>query len=101
MEALEKKHSDLIAGLGKEIRTLADRVTHLEAREAMLIVEAKAAASTAASVAASAHLSELSRQVGILDERTRKPDGQATHSNMVNDKVPGDNRLLNDPSHRP
>lgn len=68
--ALEKKHGDLIEKLDASLRQIADRMTALEAREAILVAEAKAAAATAASVAVSAHVGDLARRVGALDERT-------------------------------
>ena len=72
--ALEQRHGELIASIQKELRELADRVTKLEAREVLLIAEAKAAAATAASIASSGHLADLARQVGALEERTRRSD---------------------------
>jgi hypothetical protein len=77
---LERKHGDLIEALDKQVRTLASRLDRLEAREDLLIVEAKAAAATAASVASTGHLADLARQVGILEERTRVVDGVAVRS---------------------
>jgi hypothetical protein len=78
---LEKRHGDLIERLGKDVQALADRLTRMESREEVLIVEARAAAATAASVAASGHLAELARQVGALQERTKRIDGQG--SNLI------------------
>jgi predicted RNase H-like nuclease (RuvC/YqgF family) len=62
---LETKHTSLIEAQAREIQQLKDRVTRLEAREEILIAEAKAAA------AASQHIAELARHVGAMDERTR------------------------------
>jgi hypothetical protein len=78
------------------VRTLASRLDRLEAREDLLIVEAKAAAATAASVASTGHLADLARQVGILEERTRvdslavrsiseKPINTADHDRSAQD----------------
>jgi hypothetical protein len=74
--ALEKKHGDLIEALDKEVRNLITRVATLESREDILVTEAKAAAATAASVASSAHLADLARHIGALEERVRRVDGQ-------------------------
>ena len=72
---LEEKHSALIEAQAKEIQALKDRVTRLEAREEVLIAEAKGAAAAAASAAASLHVAELARHVGAIDERTRRLGG--------------------------
>jgi type IV pilus biogenesis protein CpaD/CtpE len=69
--SLEKKHTDLIEAQAKEIQALKDRVTKLEAREEILIAEAKGAAAAAASAVASHHVADLARQMGAMDERTR------------------------------
>jgi hypothetical protein len=69
---LGEKHTALIEAQADEIQTLKDRVTHLEAREEILIAEAKGAAAAAASAVASQHVAELARHVGALEERTRQ-----------------------------
>jgi type IV pilus biogenesis protein CpaD/CtpE len=69
---LETKHTALIEAQAKEIQSLKDRVTRLEAREEVLIAEARGAAAIAASAAASHHVADLARRVGALDERTRR-----------------------------
>ena len=61
----------LIEAQAKEIATLKERVTRLEAREEVLVAEARGAAAAAASGAASQHTSDLSRRLGILEERTQ------------------------------
>jgi hypothetical protein len=68
---LGEKHTALLEAQAKEIQDLKDRVTKLEAREEILIAEAKGAASAAASVVASHHVADLARHVGALDERMR------------------------------
>jgi hypothetical protein len=65
---LEKKHGALIEALSKEIQALKDRVTRLEAREEVLIAEAKGAAAAAATQ----HIASLARDIGAIDERTRR-----------------------------
>jgi type IV pilus biogenesis protein CpaD/CtpE len=69
---LGEKHTALLEAQAKEIQDLKDRVTRLEAREEVLIAEAKGAAAVAASAVASQHVAELARQVGAMDERTRQ-----------------------------
>jgi len=59
----------LIEAQAKEIQVLKDRVARLEARDEILIAEAKGAA--AASAVASQHIADLARRVGAMDERTR------------------------------
>lgn len=68
---LEAKLTAIIEAQAKEIQRLKDRVTKLEAREEVLIAEAKGAAAAAASAVASQHVAEIARQVGAMDERTR------------------------------
>jgi type IV pilus biogenesis protein CpaD/CtpE len=68
---LEAKHTALFEAQAKEIQGLKDRMTKLEAREEILIAEARGAAYAAASAAASQHVADVARQVGALDERTR------------------------------
>lgn len=65
---LEKTHGEIIEEQARKIKLLEDRVTKLEAREEMLIVKAQAAAGAAASTA----MAELARQIGALEERTKR-----------------------------
>ncbi len=44
----------------------------MRAREGMLIAEAKGAAAAVGSAAAAQHVSDVSRRLGILEERTRQ-----------------------------
>jgi hypothetical protein len=62
---LETKHTALIEAQAKEIQALRERVAKLEAREEVLIAEAKDAAA-AASAVASQHVAELARHVGAM-----------------------------------
>ena len=73
--SLETKHTALIEAQAREIQDLKDRVTRLEAREGILIAEAKGAAAAAASAVASQHVADIARQVGASEERTRQPRG--------------------------
>ena len=72
---LEKKHGAILAVQTSEIQGIKDRLNKLEeyvrAREDILVAEAKGAAAAVASQVASNHVSELSRLVGALEERTR------------------------------
>ena len=73
---LEKSHRELIDKQGQDIQALKDRLTRLEesvkAREEILIAEAKGAAASVGSAAAAQHVSDVSRRLGILEERTRE-----------------------------
>lgn len=62
---LEKKH-------GASIENLDQRTSRLEAHEPLLIAEAKTAAATAASIAATQHVADLARRVGTLEEQVRQ-----------------------------
>jgi type IV pilus biogenesis protein CpaD/CtpE len=73
--ALEAKHTALFESQAREIQGLKDRLTKLEAREEILIAEAKGAAAAAASVVASQHVADLARHIGALDERMRQLRG--------------------------
>ncbi|HJS86227.1 MAG TPA: hypothetical protein VJ779_12280 [Acetobacteraceae bacterium] len=66
----EASFSALIEAQAKEIQALKDRVARLEAREEVLIAEAKGAAATAASAVTSQHVASLAREIGVIDERT-------------------------------
>jgi type IV pilus biogenesis protein CpaD/CtpE len=68
----EAKFTTLIEAQAKEIQALKDRVTKLEARQEILIAEAKGTAASAASVVASQHVAELARHIGAMDERIRR-----------------------------
>ena len=59
---VEDKHGALI-------ENLKNRVLHLEAREVVLIAEAKAAASAAASAVSAQHVADLARRLGVLEEQ--------------------------------
>jgi len=48
------------------------RILQREADKRELVTEAKAAAATAARAAASAHLTDLARQVGVMQEQMRR-----------------------------
>ena len=62
---VEDKHGALI-------ENLKNRVLHLEAREVVLIAEAKAAASAAASAVSAQHVADLARRLGVLEEQVRQ-----------------------------
>ena len=72
---LEKKHGAILEAQATEIQAIKDRLTrleeHVKAREDILVAEAKGAAATVASQVASQHIAELSRMLGVLQERTR------------------------------
>ncbi len=68
---LEKKHGALIEANTEDIRALADRLTRLEAREAIMVAEAKRAAASLAAEAAARPVGDLYRRIGILEERLR------------------------------
>ena len=67
---LEAKHGRLIEGLQAELQRLGERVARLEAREDLLIAEAKAAAAAAATQVSIASISDVARRIGRLEERT-------------------------------
>lgn len=67
---LEEKQAKAIAGLQDQINDLTTRVTKLETRDEVLIARAEAAAGMAAMGAATASMSDISRRVGALEERT-------------------------------
>lgn len=54
---------------GALIKELGERQSRSEAREEILVAKAEAAAATAASVAASQHVSDLARRLGNLEAR--------------------------------
>ena len=71
---LEAKHGKAIETLAAEVEKLKDRVTSLEAREEVIIVEAKAAASGAATQVAIASVSDIARRIGRLEERSERSE---------------------------
>jgi hypothetical protein len=72
---LENKHGALIETQANQIQALQDRLTKLEARiearEEILVAEAKGAAGSVASMVASQHIAEISRRLGVMEERSR------------------------------
>jgi hypothetical protein len=66
---LERKLGAIIEKQAAEIQQLKDRVTKLEAREEILVAEAKGAAAAVASTVASQHVAAISLSVGRLQGR--------------------------------
>lgn len=69
---LEAKQGAAIEKLAAELDALKTRVVRLETREELVITEARAAASAAASHVVVASFSDVSRRVGMLEERTAR-----------------------------
>ena len=67
LAGLEEKHEKALAALRAEVDDLKARVTRLEAREDIVIAEARAAAGTAAGMAATGYMSDIARRVGFLE----------------------------------
>lgn len=65
--ALDEKYRKAFDKLTADIEGLKERVTRLEAREDVVIVEAKAAAGAAASQVAIASVSDLAVRIGRLE----------------------------------
>jgi len=76
LSRVEKRH-------GSAIDDLKDRTARLEAREPALIAEAKMASATAASAAATQHVAELSRRVGVLEEQVRQLTGTTPRKRLT------------------
>jgi hypothetical protein len=72
---LEKKHGALIEGNAEDIKAMGDRITrleaHVEARERIMVAEAKGAAAALAAEAAARPVGDIYRRLGILEERLR------------------------------
>ena len=66
----EAKQGQAIETLAAEVSTLKERVTRLEAREDVIIAEARSAASAASTQVAIASVSDIARRVGRLEERS-------------------------------
>lgn len=69
---LEVKHGKAIEKLEVRIDELRDRVTRLETRQEIVIVEANDAARTAATQVAIASVSDMARRIGRLEERSEQ-----------------------------
>jgi hypothetical protein len=71
--SLDKTHRLIIDKQAEEIQALKDRLTnlevHVEAREQIMVAEAKAAASAVASAVASQHVAGLAQSLGRLQGR--------------------------------
>jgi hypothetical protein len=80
---LEEMHGKLIENQSQRIEELIGRITRLEAREQVLIAEAKGAAAAAASAVASQHLSDLSRRFGVLEERSNNSEGNTNRLRSI------------------
>lgn len=72
---LEAKHGRLIEAQAAQIQALRDELAqlraHVQAREDILVAEAKGAAGSVASMVASQHVADLSRRLGVMEERGR------------------------------
>lgn len=72
---LETKHGKLIEAQAERIQSLQDPLTRLaaqvEAREQIVVAEAKGAAGAAASAVASQNIADMSRRLGSIEERVR------------------------------
>ncbi len=75
---IEQKHGTAIEGL-------KDRVGKLEVGGAVLIAEAKSAASSAASAAVMQHIADLARRIGALEEFARQ-QGRSEHPRRITDR---------------
>lgn len=73
--ALEEKHGRAIERLKTELDELAARVQRLEAREEVLVAEAKGASAAAATVAVSQSIADLSRRLGQMEGREQIREG--------------------------
>jgi hypothetical protein len=75
---LEKKHGAILEAQAGEIQMIKHRLTkleeHVKAREDILVAEAKGAAAAVGSAVAAQHVSDISRRLGALEERTRRRD---------------------------
>ena len=67
LTGLEAKHDRELDMLRAEMADMRARVTRLEAREDIVVAEAKGAAGVAAGAATSAYLSDLVRRVTLLE----------------------------------
>lgn len=77
---IERKHGDLLDAL-------SERQRRSEAREEILVAEAKAAAATAASAVASQHVGELARRLGGLEERVNQLERRGTPPRLPRDPL--------------
>lgn len=72
---LEAKHGKLIEVQAERIKAIEEQLNRLqarvEAREDILVAEAKGAAGSVASMVASQHVAEISRRLGAIEERVR------------------------------
>jgi hypothetical protein len=68
---LEAKHGSAIEALTSRLLDLDRRVTRLEAREEIIISEAKGAASAAASQVTMMAVADIARRVGGLEARSQ------------------------------
>ncbi len=75
---LERRH-------GAAIDDLKQRVARLEAREPVLVAEAKAAASAAASAVAAQHIGDLARRLGVMEEQLRQGGGSGRRRRLTAD----------------
>ncbi len=75
---IEAKHADAI-------ENLQERISKLEADRALLIAEANASASAAASAMAGHHMADIARRVGILEERTRDKSPSARKRRLTDE----------------
>lgn len=69
---LQNKTREALEAVDIRLRALEDRMTHLEANQAQLIVEARAAASTAASAAAGGMIADVVTRLTRIEVRAEE-----------------------------
>ncbi|HEY1410590.1 MAG TPA: hypothetical protein VGF36_00535, partial [Rhodopila sp.] len=71
--SIEESHREIMTRQAEEIQGLKDRLTrleaHVQAREEIMVAEAKGAASAVASAVASQHIAGLAQTIGRLQGR--------------------------------
>jgi hypothetical protein len=92
---LEAKHGSAIEALTSRLLDLDKRVTRLDAREEIIISEAKGAASAAASQVTMMAVADMARRIGGLEARAHGalaapngPDGKPPKLNPQSDSQP-------------
>jgi hypothetical protein len=77
---MEVDHRKLIEKLADEIQEMKDRLTkleaHVDAREEILVAEAKGAAAAVASATASQHIAQLAPELGKMQGRLEASAGR-------------------------
>jgi VIT1/CCC1 family predicted Fe2+/Mn2+ transporter len=89
LRTIEQSHRAIMEKQAEQIQDLKDRLTkleaHVQAREEILVAEAKGAAAAVASTVATQHIASIAQSVGRLQGRLDRSTGRLPSSGHEQD----------------